>query len=150
VAREEGDLNDIHAILGNDKGQGPSGREASFPGRHNHCPNRLELRPSEENNKNLWPVPNLSWSAPQERGSVYGQGLNKNTARRAVGDSLILTTANLPRRRCSKHASPATRVSTIATWSSPVTHLILRLTAERNETVPQKPKNPKLLKRRTA
>jgi hypothetical protein len=28
VAREEGDLNDIRAILGNDKGPGPSGREA--------------------------------------------------------------------------------------------------------------------------
>ena len=39
VAHEAGDLNDIRAILGNDIAiKAYRGGEASFPGRHNHCP----------------------------------------------------------------------------------------------------------------
>ena len=46
VAHEEGNLNDLRAILGNDVAiKASRGREASVPGRHHHCPARLELRP---------------------------------------------------------------------------------------------------------
>ena len=44
VAHEEGNLNDLRAILGNDVAILPR-REASVPGRHNHCPASLELHP---------------------------------------------------------------------------------------------------------
>ena len=77
VAREEGDLNDIRAILGNDKGQGPLGREASVPGRHHHCLARLELRPIGGKRQGLRPSPIFRSRATQERSSVHGQGLKK-------------------------------------------------------------------------
>src|SRR5262245_4742392 len=70
-------------------------------------------------------VPNLSWLAPPRTGSSLWSRTQKNTPRLAAGDSLILTrtTASPLTRRCSKPAFPATRLSKIATWSSPVTHL---------------------------
>ena len=52
VAHEEGNLNDLRAILGNDVAI-KAYREGtdSIPGRRDHRPARLELRSSEENNK---------------------------------------------------------------------------------------------------
>jgi hypothetical protein len=44
VAHEEGNLNDLRALLGNDLAiKGLPGRKAAVPGRHNHCPAGLEL-----------------------------------------------------------------------------------------------------------
>ena len=46
VAHEAGDLNDLRAILGNDIAiKAYREGHASVPGRHHHCPARLELRP---------------------------------------------------------------------------------------------------------
>ena len=46
VAHEEGDLNDIRAILGNNAAiEAFRGGEAFVPGWRDHCPARLELRP---------------------------------------------------------------------------------------------------------
>ncbi len=79
VAHEEGNLNDLRAILGNDVAikayrQG----NASVPGRHNHCPNSLELRPVGRKQQSLWPFPIFRSRAPTGLvPSVYGQGLKK-------------------------------------------------------------------------
>src|SRR5512133_1710068 len=75
VAHEEGNLNDLRAILGNDVAiKALPGREASIPGRHNHCPARLELRPVGGKQQSLWPSPIFRGRTTQERGSVHGQG----------------------------------------------------------------------------
>ena len=86
VAHEEGDLNDLRAILGNDVAI-KAHREgtASVPGRHNHCPACLELRPVGGKQQSLWPSPILRGRATQERGSVHGQGLKKIRLDRRLG-----------------------------------------------------------------
>src|SRR5215510_7274416 len=68
-------------------------------------------------------VPNLSWPVPPRTGCSLWSRTQKNTPRPAAGGSLILTTASPPTRWCTTPASLATRLSKIATWSSPVTHL---------------------------
>jgi hypothetical protein len=56
VAREEGDLDDLRAILGNDIAI-KAYREATrpFPGRHHHFPACLELRLVGGKQQSLWP-----------------------------------------------------------------------------------------------
>ena len=80
VAREEGTLDDIRAVLGNDVAI-KTYREgtASVPGRHHHCANAWSYDPSEENNKVFCQPcrPILRGRAPEERGAVHGQGLEK-------------------------------------------------------------------------
>ena len=104
--------------------QGLPGREASVPGRHNHCPASLELRPVGGKQQSLWPSPIFRCRArPGLTFSLWSR-TQKSTPRRAAGGSLnSIRTANLPTRRCSKPASPATSLSKLATLSSPVTHL---------------------------
>ena len=54
MAHEEGKLNDLRAILGNDVAIKASREgEASVPGRYHHCPARLELRPVGGKRKSL-------------------------------------------------------------------------------------------------
>src|SRR5271165_6283577 len=48
--------------------------------------------------------------------------MQRNTPRRAAGDSLTLRTESPATRRCTKPASPATYQRKIATMSSPITH----------------------------
>jgi hypothetical protein len=76
-------------------------------------------------------VPNLSLPGPPRTFSLWSR-TQRNTPPRAAGGSVISTsaTANLPKGRCSKRASPATRLSKLATLSSPVT----RLNAESHRT----------------
>ena len=123
VAHEEGDLNDLRAILGNDvaieayrEGSFRSRTAPSLPGSPGVTTRRRKTTKSLAG-------PNLSWPAPQRTGCSLWSRTQKNTPRPAAGDSRILTTANLPTRQCSKPAFPATRLSKIATWSSPVTPL---------------------------
>ena len=124
VAHEAGDLNDLRAILGNDVAiKAYREGQLSVPGRHHHCPARLELRRVGGKQPRLWPSPIIRGRAPQERAAVYGQGrkqirvdgrlgvrsLRRRQTRRRGGAQHLLS---LPRRR-----------STLATWSSPDTHL---------------------------
>src|ERR1700716_2366707 len=74
VAHEEGKLNDLRAILGNDIAikAYPEGK-LPFPARHNHCPARRELHPARGEQKSFCPPPIFGGRARHER-SVYGQG----------------------------------------------------------------------------
>jgi Cytochrome P460 len=123
VAREEGTLNDIRAILGNDKAI-KAYREGKLPFPEGSIiarlawsttPQRKTTKPLAGHNRS-WPVsPRTafnSWSRTQ-----------KNTRRRAAGGTVISTTANLPTRRCSTRAFPATRLSKLMTLSSHVIHI---------------------------
>ena len=103
--------------------QGLPGREASIPGRHNHCPARLELRPVGGKRTKPLAVPNLSWPGHPRTGFSSWSRTRENTPRPAAGGSLNLTTANPPTRRCTTPAFPATRSPKLATLSSTVTHL---------------------------
>ena len=87
VAHEEGNLNDLRAILGNDPAiKAYQGRKASVPGRLNHCPNSLELRPFGGEQQSLRPCPIFrSRARPGLVPSVYGQGLKKVRHDRRLG-----------------------------------------------------------------
>jgi hypothetical protein len=76
VAHEEGKLNDLRAILGNDAAIKAS-REGKLP--------YPELRPAEGKCQSLWPSPIFRGRATQERGAVYGQGLKKIRLDRRLG-----------------------------------------------------------------
>ena len=123
VAHEEGSLNDMRAILGNDVAIGAA-REGKLavPGRHHHCPARLELRPFGGKRQSLWPAP-IFVAGPPKNGVQFMVKDSENTPRRAAGASPNSTTANPPARRCKKPAFLATRPSKLATLSSTVTHL---------------------------
>jgi Epoxide hydrolase N terminus len=68
-----------------------------------------------------WPG-SLSWPAPLPTFRSWSR-TRANTHRPAAGGSANSTTANLPTRRCTRPAFPATSPPKIATLSSPVTHL---------------------------
>ena len=77
VAHEEGNLNSLGAILGNDVAI-KAYREGKlpFPDGTIIAGFALELRPVGGKQQNLWPSPVFRGRAPHER-SVYGQGLKK-------------------------------------------------------------------------
>ena len=95
VAREEGSLNDIRAILGNDMAI-KAYREGKLPFPDGTIIARLawSYDASEENNKVL-AVPNLSWPGPQRTEFSLWSKTQRNTPRRAAGGSLNSTTENL-------------------------------------------------------
>src|ERR1700733_9370805 len=66
-------------------------------------------------------VPNLSWPDPPRTFSLWSK-TRKNMPRPVAGGLLNSKTANLPMRRCSKPAFPATNLSKPVTSSSPDTH----------------------------
>jgi len=77
VAHEEGTLNDLRAVLGNEgSDQGLSGRKASVPGRHNHYAAGLDLRPLRGKQQGLWAPAIIRCRAAHER-SVHGERLKK-------------------------------------------------------------------------
>jgi hypothetical protein len=122
VAHEEGSLHSFAAILGNDVAI-KAYREGTLPFPDGTIIAALHYRhiPSEENNK-VFGQPQSFVAGPPTNVQFMVKD-SKNTPRPAAGDSPILPTANLPLRRRSKAASPATRKFKSATWSSLVTHL---------------------------
>ena len=124
VAHEEGNLNNLGAILGNDLAI-KAYREGKlpFPDGTIIAGSALESRPVGGKQQSLWPFPIFRCRATHER-SVYGQGLKEIRLHGRLGVRLIsTTTANPPTRRCSKPAFPATSLPKLATLSSPVTRL---------------------------
>jgi hypothetical protein len=125
VAHEKGDLNDIRAILGNDKAI-KAYREGKLPFPDGTIIARIAWKhvPSEENNK-VFGRPQSFVPGPPRIGtfSLWSR-TQKSTPRRAAGGSLnLIRTANPPTKPCSTPALPATRLSKRATSSSPVMHL---------------------------
>jgi len=125
VAHEEGDLNDIRAILGNDTAI-KAYREDKLPFPEGTIIARIAWSyvPSEENNKIFGRAQSfVAGPAP----AWYLQFMvkdSKSTPQRAAGGSLnLIKTANPPTRRRSRPASLATRKSQLAIWSLPVTRL---------------------------
>jgi hypothetical protein len=130
VAREEGSLNDIRAILGNDKAiKAYRDGKASFPDGAIIARIAWSHDASEENNK--------VFGRPQS----FVAGLPKNGVQFMVKDSTKYAstggwgsrTASLPASPCSTPAFRATRRSQLAPSCSPVTRLEAgELTARRN------------------
>jgi hypothetical protein len=89
------------------------------------CPARLGLTSRRRKTTQSLAVPNLPIPGPPRiRTFSSWSRTQHSTPRRAAGGSLnSITTAHLPTRRRSKPAFPATRLSTLATWCSPLTHL---------------------------
>jgi len=134
VAHEEGNLNDLRAILGNDVAI-KTYREGKLPFPDGTIIARLAWNyvPSEENNK-VFGRSQSFVPGPLRIGifSLWSR-TQKSTPRRAAGDSLnLIRTANPPTRRSTKPAFLATSLSKLGTLSSPVTHL-RRLTRGRPE-----------------
>jgi hypothetical protein len=122
VAREEGNLNDLRAILGNDVAITAS-REGKLPFPDGTIIARLawSYDPLEESAK-AFGRPQSSWPGRRRMGFSLWSRTQENTPRPAAGGSLNLTAANPPARRCTTPAFPATRSSRLATSSSTVTH----------------------------
>ena len=123
MAREEGSLNDIRAILGNDKAI-KAYREGKLPFPDGAIIARLAWShdASEENNKVFGQPQSFVARATKERGQFMVKDSKKYAATGGWG-SRISTTVNLPTRPCSTPALPATRPSKIVIWSSPGTRL---------------------------
>jgi hypothetical protein len=122
VAHEEGNLNDLRAILGNDVAINAC-REGKLPFPDGTMIALLAWSyvPSEETTKSL-AAHNLSWPDPPRTCSLWSR-TQKNTPQPAAGGSLNLMTPNPPTRRSTKPVLPATSLSKLATLSSPATHL---------------------------
>ena len=86
VAHEEGSLNDLRAILGNDIAIEAS-RKGQLPFPDGAIIARLawSYDPLEEKQQSLWPSPIFRGRATQEWGSVHGQGLKKIRLDRRLG-----------------------------------------------------------------
>ena len=110
VAHEEGDLNDIRAILGNDIAI-KAYREGKLPFPDGTIIARLawSYDPSEENNKVFGRAQSFVAGHAQERRSVYGQGLKKIRLDRRLGVRSIRRRQACRRGRCSTPAFPATQ-----------------------------------------
>ena len=123
VAHEEGNLNDLRAILGNDIAIKAS-REGRLPYPDGTIIARLawSYDPLEESSK-AFGRPQSFVAGPPKNGVQFMVKDSRNTPRPAAGGSLNLTTANPPTRRCTTPAFPATRSSKLATLSSTVMHL---------------------------
>jgi hypothetical protein len=81
--------------------------------------------PSEDNNRVLagpFPGLNLSLLGPPSMFNSWSR-TQRSAPRRAAGGSLTPRGESRATRRCTRPASPATRLRKIATMSSPVTHL---------------------------
>jgi Cytochrome P460 len=123
VAHEEGNLNDLRAILGNDVAIQAS-REGKLPSPDGTIIARLAWSyvPSEENNK-VFGCSQSFVAGPPRTGFNLWSRIQRNLRRPAGGGSPNLTTANPPTRLCTTPVFPATSTLKIATLSSPVTHL---------------------------
>jgi len=121
VAHEAGNNNDLRAVLGNDVAI-KAYREGKLPFPDGTIIARLAWSyvPSEENNKVFGRA--QSFVAGHLRTFSSWSRTPENTLRRAVGVSVNSKTANLPKRRCLRLASPATSLSKLATLSSPIMH----------------------------
>jgi len=110
VAHEEGSLNDIRAILGDDAAI-KTYREQRLPFPDGAIIARIAWNhvASQEDDR-VFGRPNPSWLGPPQIGtSSLWSRTQKSTRRRGAGGSLnLISTANLPTRRRSKPASPAT------------------------------------------
>ena len=86
VAHEEGKLNDLRAILGNDVAIKAS-RKGNFPFPDGTIIARLawSYDPIGGKQQSLWSSTIFRGRASQERGSVYGQGLKKIRLDRRLG-----------------------------------------------------------------
>ena len=124
VAREEGSLNDIRAILGNDVAI-KAYREGKLPFPDGTIIARLAWSyvPSGKTIKSL-AVANLSFPGLPRLGTFSLWSRTQESTPPQVGwGSLNSKTANLPTRRCTRPASLAMCPPKLATSSSLVTHL---------------------------
>jgi hypothetical protein len=123
VAHEEGSLNDLRAILGNDVAIKAS-REGKLPFPDGTIIARLawSYDPLEESAKAFGRAQSFVAGHPRTGCSSWSR-TQENTPRPAAGVSLTLTTANPPARRCTTPAFPATGPSRLETLSSIVTRL---------------------------
>src|SRR4051812_35042830 len=122
VAHEEGSLNDLRAILGNDvairprkKGRFPTRTAPSLPGSPG-------ITSRWRKAKKPLAVSNLSSLGSQKMRFSSWSGTQANMLPPAAGGSRNSTTAKPPVRRCTTPALPATRSSKVATLCSTVTH----------------------------
>ena len=122
VAHEEGNLNDLRAILGNDVAIKAYREGKPFPDGTIIARLAWSYDPLEESKKAFGRRQSFV-AGPPKNGVQFMVKDSKNTPRPAAGGSLISTTANPPTRRCTTPALPATRWPRIATSSSPVMHL---------------------------
>ena len=122
VAREEGSLNDIRAILGNDKAI-KAYRDGKLPFPDGTIIARLawSYDSSEENNK-VFGSPQSFVAGHPKNGVQFMVKDSRKYATTGGWGTLNSTTANPPTKQSSKPAIPATRPSNLATLSSPVTH----------------------------
>src|ERR1700704_2763119 len=123
VAHEEGNLNDLRAILGNDVAI-RAAREGKLPFPDGTIIARLawSYDPLEESEK-AFGRPQSFVAGPPKNGVQFMVKDSRKYASTGGGGSLNLTTANPPTRQCTTPAFPATRSSKLATLSSTVTHL---------------------------
>lgn len=118
VAHEEGELNDIRVILGNDTAI-RAYRETRFPFRSGRSlpelpGNMFRRRKTTRSSA----VPNPLFPETLQSGiSSSWSRTPKNTLQRADGGLNLIKTANLPMKRRSKPASLATKKSKVATLS---------------------------------
>jgi hypothetical protein len=123
VAREEGNLDDLRAILGNDVAI-EAYREGQLPYPDGTIIARLAWSyvPSEENNKVFGRRQSFVAGPPKNGVQFMVKDSRKYVATGGWG-SLNSTTANPPTRRCTTPAFLATSPPKLATLSSPVTRL---------------------------
>src|SRR6266540_1416343 len=123
VAHEEGNLNDLRAILGNASRSRPPGKGSFRSRTARSLPGSPGVTTRWRKAKKPLAVANLSWPGhPRTEFSLWSR-TRENTPRPAAGGSLNSTMVNPPTRRRTTPAFPATRSSKLATLSSTVTHL---------------------------
>jgi hypothetical protein len=121
VAREEGELDDIRAILGNDTAI-KAYREGKLPfpeGRSSLASPGATTGRRKTTRPLVVPSP---MAGHAKDGVQFMVKDSKKYAATGGWGTLTSTTASLPKRPCSQPAFPATRPSRTATTSSPVTH----------------------------
>ena len=124
VAHEEGKLNDLRAILGNDLAINAA-RDAKLPYPDGTIIARLawSYDPLAESSQAFGHPQSFVAGSPKNGVAVHGQGTTTLRLRPGAGNSASSTTPNPPARRCTTLAFPATRLSRHATSSSIITHL---------------------------
>jgi hypothetical protein len=123
VAREEGNLNDLRAILNNNVAIKAS-RDGTLPYPDGTIIARLawSFDPLEESEKAFGRLQSFV-AGPPKNGVQFMVKDSKKYASTGGWGFAHLTTANPPARRCTTPALPATRSPNRATLSSTVTHL---------------------------